>query len=623
VAGRNDPHKGGKKNSAADQEQDEDVEVESKEPERDRRQDQLGNQAVAAMISSGFGAADGGAGGGGGAMAMRQADEREQEGVDYGGDDDPEPADVRFEEALFAEAWKPRTKKSEQKARFAESMPDDDLPPEDGAWVRAVRAAPAPRVQASSGVEALVQPSTEVVSTSLTEWMGRAFEWGTRSIVWRCLEHAVLPTAPGLVDPHGRVLPSRVRGGAIAVAALLDSPTLRADADPTTGALLLMDLELRARRRRMVAHADAAIALFENSLPYALALFEARAPRATARLRPRNPSDHAVHTMLEALQTLLDLVDPVGLLPVLSEEEEEEDDDPLGLQAILDENAGGKPPPAHQEAAIKAAERLAEQAAIGRVQAAAAAAVVAEVADLWIAGPPRAALASTLATHDERVQETLTLLVDIARAAKMGQVGAIGLGRGLKRAAKAMRQHRHELSHSMARAAASVLPEGAIVAPLQQVPEDPLWESWADGRPLMAIPWLQATLEGWERDTAIALTRLAAGQLQAADTLSALASDAPPALADPLQILRDAALLQEGRTGEVDPSSRGARGLSSRNGLLVAEAALTTMEALVAQGDLAAAEAHRATVGTQLYHLGSQSGFSLLARWSPPDPTDE
>lgn len=617
MAGRNDPHKGGKKNSAADQEQEEEVEVEAKEPERDRRQDQLGNQAIASMIGAGLGTADGGGGGAG--LAMRQADV-EQEGVDYGGDDEPDTTDINFEEALFAEAWRPRTRKSEQKARFAEAMPDDDLPPVDTNWVAAVRRAPAPSLQAARGIEALVQPSSEVVAQSLAQWIDRSFAWGQKTVLWRCLAHTVLPPAPGTVDPFGRVLPTRARGGAIAVAALLASATLRADATPATGALMLFDLELRARQRRMMAHADAAIDLFAGSLPYAAKLFEVQAPSHGARLRPRQPNEDAVHVILEALLTLTDLVDPMGLLPVLSDDDEGEDeDDPLGIQAVIEAHTGGKAPPAHRDAAVKAAERLAEQAAIGRVQGGAVATVVAEVADLWVAGPPRRELLHALTTHDQRVQEVLTLLVDIARAATTGQVGPAGLSRGLKRAATAMRRDRHELIATLAHAAGSVLPEGAVVYPPRPVPDDPLSDAWADGRPVGAISWLEATLHGWERAAAVTLTKLGAGELGLGDEIAALCSDSPPEFRDPLEILRDAAMLYEGRPDAIDPGPRAARGLACRNGLLVAEAAITTLEAQIARGELGPAEAHRATVGSQLYHLGSHAGFALLARWSPPE----
>ncbi|TNE90633.1 MAG: hypothetical protein EP330_07725 [Deltaproteobacteria bacterium] len=217
----------------------------------------------------------------------------------------------------------------------------------------------------------------------------------------------------------------------------------------------------------------------------------------------------------------------------------------------------------------------------------------------------------------------MALLVDIARAAQMGQVGPKGLTRGLSRAAKAIDEQRRGTTRALATAAASALPEGARLVPPQPVPEDPLWEAWADQRPLDALPWLASSLTGWERDAAIALTRLGAGELGLADELAALCPEAPAPFVAPLAILRDAALLYEDRASEVDTRARAERALETRNGLLLAEAAITQMEAQVRLGDLAAAETHRATVGKQLYHLGAYAGFSLLARWSPPDTDDD
>ncbi|MCO4744018.1 MAG: hypothetical protein KC912_04470 [Proteobacteria bacterium] len=564
-------------------------------------------------------------GGGGAGLAMRTST-AEKEGVDYGGDDDAAPADVPFEEALMAEAWRPRTRKSEQRQRFTESMPEDDLPDEDEDWVQAIRSAPAPQTHSSSAIDALIQPTAEVVASSLADWARGAFAWGPTDLVWRTLAHAITPAAPSLVDPHGRVLLSRARAGAIGIHALLASPTLADASDPASSGLVVFDLELRARRRRLIAHASSAGDQFEGSLPIALGLYDARAPQQAQRRRPHPAGPEAVAVLRQAVSDLVDLIHPIALVPKLAQiagSQEEEEDDPLGIAALIAEHTGGAKPPPHRGAAVKAAERLAEQCALGRVQLASAAVVIGEVANRWTVGPPHPALRAALAQLDADVGDSLGLLVEIARAAQTGAVGPKGLEAGFKRAAKRIHAQNQRAIDALASAAASVLSPGAhLTLPPVQEP-DPLVDAWAEGRALDAIPWLSTKLDGWELEAAALLTRIAAGKLGLADELARVGSAAPSSFGPCFDVLRDAALISESRHDEVDPLPRAHEATQRRNGLVFAEASLTRMETRLHAEDWADAEHARTQAGVQLYHMGAYAGFSLLARWSPPALGDE
>ena len=133
----------------------------------------------------------------------------------------------------------------------------------------------------------------------------------------------------------------------------------------------------------------------------------------------------------------------------------------------------------------------------------------------------------------------------------------------------------------------------------------------------IALPWLAEELSGWERDFACALLCLGCGQLDQGDRFNQLCAAAPASFASICDMIRDAAMLREGRAAEADTTRRAQKARELRNGLGLAEAALSAVEAAWNQEHHEQAETLRLSEGRWLYHHGGVPGVSLLARWSP------
>lgn len=614
------------------QEQDQEQEQQqSQETEQSRAQNQLGNQALAAMLANRAEGTSGGDGGGGTGQGVRSGRDTEKEGVDYGGDDDIVD-DVPISLEDLTRSWNPTTKKSEDRPRFVEPMPDDDLPPEDPRWLAAVVSSPStgplPRI---TGIDALLQPSPEVVAASIAGWARAAARWSTPSPGWRALAWLVARSAPLLQASEARVLPARSAIAALGACVLLDSPAVRSrPASLELGALLQFCLELEGRAHR-VDNILAELADQASKLPRAAGLVGARL-HGTGRVRPQELPAGASAALTEALGQLARWQALEPTVPDLDDvpEPEPDPDDPLGLDAILAAETGGAPDP--QEAVYKAAlahaERLASAASHTRITWSAVAVLVDEVACLWTTSP--APMLLQLAKRlDEEVDKTLQLLLEVARACQKRSFPPRALRNGLKRSARMLDSLRAQLDELFVSLIGGILP-GPVEVPIRpRLRPDPLTVAIEGGVPLEALPWVETLPDDVDTDAArLALLVLGgAPPARIAELAAALHTRAmtrPGPLATVATLLHAHASLHLGDHARVHDLAEGlaAVGRARRNGLLVAEAALLSMEASAAEDDLDTAEETRLRAGRLCWELDSRGALSLLARWTPP-PADE
>ena len=604
-------------------------ELEAPQPEHSRQQALLGNQAVMDILSSG-----------GGIdievpeLAIRH--DSDKESGQFGGEDEPID-DGPLTSLELTRSWNPGTKKITDRTAFAEPMPDDDLPPEDEAFVRRVRGlplgAPLPPAQ---GLDALVQPSTRVVAASLAAWARGVETWTDGSLLHRAAFRAFAPSAPFLQDPHGSVLIARARVGALGTWLLLDCPVLASGANVATAALVDFCLELHGRQGVVQdVRVDAAS---HKGLPVAAEILAERLQsEAHGHVRAEPPEGPVADALLRTLTWLLDFEELAGLIPKLDAPEPNgpDPDDPLGLDAILEEMTGGPvdiPAAATYQAALLGAERLANASASTRVQFAGTGLAIADVARLWSSGAPVANLLHAMSLIDREVQRCLQLLVEIGRACKGRTVPPAGLHNGLRRAARAIDGVRSGGRDLLSGIVAGILPPGAVVPPLDfDEPDDPLSQAWADGLPGDAVPWLQSLPDSLDRDAAVVFTRAAAGADAASllPQLDALEKRAEamgrPAIARMASVCRGPCLLATERLDEaLDLAHAGIEiGTTRRNGMTLAEAALLGIEALHRKGDGAGADDLRLHAGQRLWHMGADAGLTLLARWAPPSSEPE
>jgi hypothetical protein len=627
-----DRHERADRGRQAQQEQQQEQEqegVEQQQPEHARLQDQLGNAAIAAMLGSG------GAGLSGTGLEVEPARRRrapEKPTPELGGDDDPVDVDgpLTFDEALAG--VNTRASKGDDRPTFVDPMPDDVLPPEDPAFLDEVAGVrDAPRPPPTALLDALVQPSVDAIRLGLRDWAAGAGPFAPASDVWALALDVALRSPPLLQDPDGRVGLARSRVGAIAVAALMAGPALSGPATPGDAAFVDLVLEIRARAHRMRTVAAFTAQEDPNGLPLARDVFLAHCPPAAGDSVPREPSENGGALLEGALFDLLDLPDPAELVPPMREADaQEEDDDPLGLDAVIAEHTG-EVPDARQalfDLAVQSAERLAMAAATTRVRLAGAAVVVAEAATDWSVGAPIDRLEALVAKVDTDVADTLGLLVDVARAAQRRTVDRDGLHNGLRRAARGLRRIQRNTAEELGRIAAGVLPPGEGLPECEpHTLPDEVAEAWAVGAPARAMSWARAQV-GADRRAATWLVRVAAGDVDGlADDARALADELgrdDPLLGVAFTVFAGAALLAEGRLDEaiVAGDAVFATGLRRRNGTLIADGALTRIEAARRMGRVAEAEAWRRAAGAVLWRLGARGSLSLLARWAPPPEED-
>ncbi len=506
--------KPGRQDPTQDQEQEQEQVVETEqtqEQQRDSQQDQLGNQGVAEML--GMPSVTPGSAGLG--LSAAEKGEDQDHDLQFGGDDDL-PADGPLTLDDLTRSWNQGTKRGNDATTFAEPMPSEDLPPEDAALLDAIRADPhAPQVPPLTTVDGMVQPSAQAVAGDLTPWVRQALAWAREGIAHRAAARLVLPPAPCLQDPWGRMAISRARAAAITSLLVVDGPTLSSSPDPLTSALVDMCLEL-AGRSGVVDAVDLDIRAGDTKLPVAKQILEPwLAGRRARQVAPQALPPVAGARVRGLLAELLDQPSARSLLPELSTPaaEEAEDADPLGLDDVLAQFTGGAvdPDAGLYDAAVQAAEKLAAACARLRVRTVGVSVALAETADLWTAGAPTENLLWVAAQLDQEVNRILQLLVEIARAAQGRQVAPPGLRNGLKRAATWIDRANGQVPALLATIVGGVLPGLVeVLAPPDPPPEDPLELAWGDGTPRDALGWIEGLDAGLERDLALVFTRAAA-----------------------------------------------------------------------------------------------------------------
>lgn len=602
-------------------------EVDGPESEQSRLQNTVGNQGVAAMIASG--AADGGGGAGIEMEAQVRSRRSDKEAkVEHGGDDVADDGILTIEE--LTESWNPGTRRSDDREKFREPMPDDDLPPEDEAWLDAIRSWPDPLpIPPAWTVDGLLQPTDAVVCASLADWAIGLAGWASPDPAWRAAAMLLRPPAGLLQDPEGRVLISRARGAAIGTWILLDSPAFAHGASIPTASFVDLCLEMEGRRHRLVA-VRVATELSGKKIPIATEVFAEHHPDPPTRIRANALPSGAHAWLLRVLDALLDLDDPLALVPDLSlpDEVDEAEEDPLGLDEVMRALTGG--PTDREDAlyksAVQAAERLAAACARARVRGAALAVVLGEAARVWSSGSPTDNLHDTLAALDRDVAAVLQLLVEIARAAQKKQVAPRGLRTGLQRAARQLAAAIVAYKDALSGIVGGILP-GSPELPLPQAaPLDPLEHARLDGHPSEALPWLARRGDDLLAQAAYLFAQVAAGvpTARVAPGLASLRRRAEQeddiGIYGIASVLHGAACLRLGDThGALQVAEAQLElGRERRNGVLIAEAALLAVEAHRARGDEAAADVARGRSANLLWRLGASGGLSLLARWTPP-----
>jgi len=604
------------------EEQQQQVEAEV-EQLRDTQQDQLGNQEIATMLGLPS-VAPGSAG------LSVEGDERDfDQGFQFGGDDD-DPVPVYGPQTLadLTREWNKGTQRGRDTHTFREPMPGEALPPEDEALAARIRADPDhPDLPPPDTVDALLQPSEAVIGGDIGSWLREAMRWAGGELPQRTLGHAILPAAPPLLDPHGRVFLARARSAAIATLIMRDGPVLRQAQSPEVTGFVDVCLELAGQRHTVLDvwwRAQQA----QLKLPVAAKVLGGElagrrgGPGREAELAP-SAQDHVV-AVLKDLVDLPSATTLVPFVPELTQSAEEEDNDPLDLDAVLDQFTGGRPDPLESlyAAVTHGAERLASAVARSRVRIAGVSRALCEVGDQWIAGAPVAKVLALARHVDDQSGRILTLIVEIAQAARKRSVDPQGIRNGLRRAAKMIDKLVRTTLKALAKLVGGLLP---TVPEVPEVfvpdPDDPLVGAWGDGAPADALPWLATQPEGWDREASLLFTRVGAGEAATtlADPLLALADtpDARPHLAEAARVIAGSCLLWSERHQDALAVAKHhvALGRSRRNGLLMASGALLAMEVYDRRQEHAALEALRYEVAKDAWHMGQRAAFALMVRW--------
>ncbi|TVQ94132.1 MAG: hypothetical protein EA397_03210 [Deltaproteobacteria bacterium] len=635
MAGRFDQKKTGP-GAAQDQEQEQDVTQEQnqeQEREKNHQQNTMGNQAIAAMLNARSDPAGAEDDGGGSGQSVRARKAHEKEGQDYGGDDVIDDVPITLED--LSQSWKPSIKKSEDRPRFVEPMPDDDLPPEDPEWLEAVfqapYAGPLPRIK---NIDALLQPSASIVARSMAGWCKAASRWETPDLSWRSLSATIAHNAPVLQSPGARVLPARAAIGALASCLLAESPAVRRRPTIETGAIIEFCLELEGRSHR-VDNLLNELESQRSNLPRARDLLASRLPNQHGELSAVDVHPDDLTALERALNTLVFWEPLESTVPVLEEPTlpDTTDEDPLGLDEILNANTGGpldQVSPLYQ-AALRTAERFASAASITRMRWIAAAALVAEVAQLWT-GCPSSPLLRQAQALDAQIDDVLKLLLQVARAAKRQEFEPSKIQIGLTRTARMLDLVRKSSIGELASTCAALLPGQARLQLLPELRADPLSEALDMGQPTESLTWLECLPPDLDRDAAMLFIQTVGGV--PFDTLRhraeqlrrrSLQERAPGPLSTALTIVLAHAhfRLEDFEACRSLADDLYAVGRARRNGLLVAEGALLSMESLVAEERVAQAEELRLKAGRLCLDLGARGALSLLARWRPAQEEPE
>ncbi len=608
-----------------DEEQQQKVETEV-EQLRDTQQDQLGNQEVASMLGIPT-MAPGSAG-----LGVEGDDRDFDLGIDFGGDDDDAlPNDGPQTLADLVREWNKGTKRGRDTTAFVEPMPVEDLPPPDHALAARIKADPvSPDLPPADSIDPLLQPSDTVIAGDMGAWLREAIRWSGGELPHRTLAHAVLPVAPPLLDPHGRVFLARARAATIATLMMRDGQVLRRSPTPAVTAFVDVCLELAGQKHTVLDvwwRAQQA----QLKLPVGVEVLQGELSGRRGGPGPSVELPHPAHEhVVMVMDDLVDLPSAATLVPYVPELERDvpEDDDPLGLDDILESFTSPRADPLESLYAtvLHGAERLASAVARTRVRFAGLGRALCDVGDQWITGAPVDAVLALVAHADEQSGRILKLIVEIAQAARRRSVDPQGIRNGLRRAARML----DKLVRTTLRSMASLV--GGILHAVPTVPEvfvpdpdDPLVGAWADGNPAEAIAWLRRQSPGWDREAAILFTRVGAGEAAAslADPLLALAAarDARPHLAEAARVIAGSCLLWSERHAEA--LAVGERhvelGRARRNGLLMATGALLAMEVHQRRGEQEALDALRYRVAKDAWHMGHRAAFTLLMRWHPAE----
>ena len=610
----------------ADQEQEQQVEV---EPEHARMQNQLGNQGVASLLLGRGGPGLAGTSGIEVEARQRRKKQPAKEAPEMGGDD--EPVDGPLTVVDLSQSWNPGIKRQKERPKFIEPMPDDELPPEDPDFLDAVSEGPDPDpvpLPATWLADALLQPSPELISSSLSAWSRCASDWIGDAPFQRSIGALIRPPCALLQDPWARVLPLRTRVGALTTLALAAGPALDCATPAANCAFIGILLEIEARESA-IRLARSQAQQIERGLPSAATIFGEIVKAAPARVRPATFGPQALKALSGSLDRLLDFQDPRLLVPSLAAPEAvREDDDPLGIDDVIAEFTGGRPDPSASlfQAAVQGAERLAAKAAHTRVQFAGVGAAVARAANLWSSGMPTENLGLIMRVIDRETAGVLQLLVEIARAAQGRTVAPKGLHTGLVRAARALTKARHKGRGLLAQVVCGILPgEPALPSDARSAPDD-LSGALAEGDMRRVVSFLDPLPDTLPNRAARCCLGIAAGAeaTSAAPRLAKLRKEALKSddrIAGILGILLGACHFRMRDYGAALELSHDQLriGAERRNALLIADASMLATEAHLQLGDVVAAEAARRRGGRLVWRGGARGPLSLLARWRPPE----
>ena len=624
-----------KRNNAPAQQQEAEQEVEesaleAQEPEFARQQNQVGNQAVSSMIAGKAGqsgTSDGSSGGIDVAHALKQ-EAGEQEGMAFGGEDDPiDSGPLTISPAAFSASTSIR--KFKDRGALREYMPDDRLPDPDDTYLAAIRTGHTTRsIPHTSFPDKFLQPSEQVVASSLRSWAEGICYWSATDLTHRCVRQFIRRPPPCIQDRNGRVLFGRARTASAALALLTDSPVVKSTEDALTYSYVAYCLEISGRLRTVEALRIEALGDKENRLPLATKLLAPRLPGNNFQRPKRALSSEVVACLNHFLRQALDPWDPHAFLPDFRQDApaSEDEDDPLRLDAFM-ESILGKAKSREdyqQETVLGAAENLATECARLRIQTAGLGVVLSQLSEHWIHGSPDELLLECSRTTDRAIREALKLLVEVATAAKKQAVQPAGLVNGLRHAASRIERISSQIIDGYVDAVSSVFTgDPELVPPATEPAPDPLAQAWADAHPAAGLEWLASLPASSEREFAILMTRADLG-LSAPALLSEAMTVRERALTDSDHLKAHIAgmitccgFLQESKFEQAYSvaDAMQAEAWSRQNGLAFAAATLTLLETLTAQGRHEAAKALHLEAGRQAWLIGAEAAVSILGRW--------
>ena len=623
---------------SADQEQDQEHEgasLEAPEPEHSRMQNQMGNAAVAAILA-GRGNPDN-TGAGAVEIERGRRKESEKEGHDFGGDDDPlDDSPLTIED--LSRSWNPTTKRSEDRPKFLETMPSDELIEEDEELIAAMIAwesADEP-IPPSDAMDALFQPTIDVVELTLRSWAKAAARWAGPGVFQRVLALSIHPPRSVLQDPYARVLPFRGRLGALTTLTLAGSPPMVLHPSAATCAYMSFLLELEGRGN-LVQRLRNAVHMQDNQLPTAINTFGQFIEIGAGQVQPVVVSDLAASGIRSTLDLILNFSDARRLVPNLvaaQDKGDEEQEDPLGLDSIMAEFTGGDvdPEAAAFRTAIQAAERLASTCAETRVRLATTCVVVCHVASLWSAGSPTRNMQMIAELIDRDTSACLQLLVEIARAAQTRQVPLRGLKVGLGRAAKAINDVRQSCRDHIVQVIGGILPGDPVIdIESMRPPGDPLSMLPEDGNLSEATAFIASMPQTLEVQCAAAwMTTIQASEpTHYIAPLQKLRKQAIAAHQDQwaaaLGILLGSCLSrsEDWKAILALTDDQIAIGRRRRNGALIADAGILKLESHHAQNQPDRLAQEQLRIGHMLWRIGARGPMSLIARWEPPESIEE